>query len=148
MKRILAVDTYLIEATQEAYLWLWDWTAVYVATLMFLAYVGDHVCWRALTWLDSAFIAFAGIWIGYRYVAQSKDLRRLNAAQRAWRDFPPRPFFVFIFVGLLAGDILQLNAWHFASDVFMLIWNYLGCVQVREREPKEFFAHKLARAGA
>jgi hypothetical protein len=148
MKRVLAADTFLIEITQEAYLWLWDWTGVYVATLMFAAYVGERFCWGRLGWFDFVLIAFTGTWLGLRYLAQSKDLRSLNAAQRAWRDFTIRPFFSAFVLGALAGDAFQLSAWHVASDAMFLTWNYLGCVQVREREPKEFFARKLARVGA
>lgn len=149
MKRLHAIEDAIINHVQEAYLWLWDRTGVYVGTLMFAAYVGDHVCWNPLTWVDFAFIGFAGLWAGIRYVAQSQDLRWFNASQRAWKDFSPRPFFSVLVAAFLLADILQLNAWHLASDTMTMLWNYIGCVQVRDREPKEFFPSlKLARAGA
>lgn len=148
MRFLHAADTTIIDLVQEVYLWLWDWIGVYVATLMFAAYVSERVCWDRLGWFDFVLIAFTGAWMGLRYLAQSKDLRSLNAAQRAWRDFTIRQFFsVFVF-GSLAVDAFQLSAWHVASDAMFLVWTYLGCVQVREREPKEFFARKLVQAGA
>lgn len=149
MGKLAAFDARLIELTQEAYLWLWDRTGVFVATLFFAAYVGDHALWGSLTWFDFLLLAIFGALSAHRYLAQSTDLRWLNAHQRAWRDLGPRPYFTIIVIVFLAKDLLQLNAWHFASDCMSLLWSYLGCVQVRDREPKDFFAfRKLAGAGA
>lgn len=147
--RLRALDDHLIRLTQEVYLWLWDRTGVYVATLMFAAVVGDHVFWHPLEIFDFIVLAFFGVWAGVRYVAQAKDLRWLNATQRAWADFwLRRPVMVVIAV-LLAGDVLKLDAWRAASDVCSFAWNYLACVQVRDREPQDLLSfRKTVGAGA
>jgi hypothetical protein len=149
MNSLRALDQRIIDLVQEAYLWLWDRTGAYVATFLFASYVADHFCWGPLGWLDFFFLAFFGWWAGIRYVAQSKDLRRLNDVQRAWRDFSPRLYFTLVMLPFVVGHAAQLEAWKLASDGFMFLWIYLACVQVREREPKEFFPSlKPVGAGA
>lgn len=149
MKTLIAIDNRLIEITQEVYLWLWDRTGVYVATLMFAAYVGDHVCWGPLHVGNFIFLALAGAWASRVYFVQSKDLRRLNDLQRGWRDFVMRPYLTMFGFAMIVEQVLYLDVWRFASNVLMMVWTYLNCVQVREREPKDFFAiRKPVGAGA
>lgn len=147
MKWLRTVDDRLVAAIQESYLWVWDRTGVYVGSLMFAAYCGDHVFYGPLKLFNFFFLGVAGVWCAHRYLVQSKDLRWLNDLQRCWRDFALRRFLMIFSAVVLASDIIQANAWHFASNLMFLIFNYLGCVQIREREPKEFFASiKLAGA--
>lgn len=138
-------DAKLIDIVQNAYLWVWDRTGIYVSTLLFILYVGDHFFWAALKWFDFIFLAWAGLWCSYLYVVQSKDLRRLNDDLRQWRDFAVRPYLMILSFSIVMVDVLSLNAWHLASDICWLGWGYLACIQVRDREPKEFFPASIPR---
>lgn len=155
IERLLRIDAYLIDRTQTAYLWLWDRTGIYVATPMFAACAADHFCYPAQAgWLrifGIIVLGWFGLWCGVRYLAQAtNDLRRLNAMQRGWAAWSLRPYFILLIVPVfLFQDIVQLNALHTLGDLFFAAWNYLGCVQVRDREPKEFFPSlKPVGAGA
>lgn len=149
MKWLVSTDQRLIGWLEDVYLWIWDRTGVYIGSLIFCAYVGDHVCWGPLKSINFFCIACSGAVCGQRYAAQLKDLRLLNDLQRMWRDLAWRRWFSILVFNMLVLDMITTNVWHFSSDFLMLLWSYLGCVQVREREPKEFVSHpKLARAGA
>lgn len=147
MKKILVVDKYLIESMQAAYLWLWDRTGVYVASVLFALIVGHHVCYGPLKPLDFALLAIAGTWAGYLYVAQAKDLRQLNSIQRGWRDSPLRLCSVALSAFMLADAAFTIDAWHCAGSILWLAFNYFACVLVRDRKPKDLFStRKLANA--
>lgn len=148
MNKLLAADTYLIETVQEAYLWLWDRTVVFVATLIFTCVVFENICY-GLGRVAFIQLALMGVFSGYRYAAQQKDLRLPNSLALGWRTPWLRCFFYMVFALNVAISISEISIRSFCSDLFFLLWNCLACVQVRDREPKDFFAsRKLAGAGA
>jgi hypothetical protein len=144
MKRL---DDWLIGIVQEAYLWLWDWTGAMVATPFFLAVILDKVCWPRHNWLDYLFAAWMAIVAAAMYRAQSTSLKRFNDMQRRWRDLGLRKFAIILVSAGLIFSVIGSDWQKAASDFFTIAWILLGCVQVREREPKDFF-RVLARAGA
>lgn len=149
MNKLRTLDDYLVAAAQEIYLWLWDRTGVYVATLLFAAIVGEQICWGPIKIWGFAFLAIFGATSAYAYMVQAKDLRLLNSMQRRWRENGLRLAFTVMVLYFTASDAVKLNAWGSAGSAFLLIWSYLSCVQVRDREPKDLLStRKLARAGA
>jgi hypothetical protein len=144
MHKLLAADTYLIETTQEAYLWLWDRTGVYVATLIFSAVVCSHVV-HGLDWGSFIGLAIMGAFSTQRYIAQQKDLRRLNLLALGWRTPWLRLFYLSILFACVVADIAKFRAGELVGDIFFALWNCLACVQVRDRDPKDLFqTRKLA----
>lgn len=147
MKKLLAADEYLIEIVQSTYLWLWDRTGVYVASILFVLIVVDHVCYGPLGPFDFTILAIVGAWATYLYVAQAKDLRQLNLMQRAWAGNWFRLLSVILTIAALATALFDLNYWRLASNAAWLAFTYFACVQVRDRDPKDFITlRKLAGA--
>lgn len=149
MKRILEADTRMIELTQEAYLWLWDRTGVYVGTLIFMASVVDHSVHLPMRWFHLLSLGFMGLFSGARYAAQQRDLRLLNAAALEFRAPWLRSVTLGILFGSVIADLTGGKLWLLLGDLSFAIWTYLACVCVRDREPKDLFQpRKLAGAGA
>ena len=145
MNRLLAIDAYLIETAQEAYLWLWDRTGIFVATLIFACVVCEHLAFGRLTWGSFVGLALTGAFATQRYMAQQKDLRLFNMLGSAWRAPWLRLFYLGILFLCVASDISAFRAGGLVGDVFFVIWNCLACIHVRERDPKDFFqTRKLA----
>jgi hypothetical protein len=140
MKNYLHIaDERMIEVMQDSYLWLWDRTGVYVGTLFFAFCAADLAFYGNLCWFDFAWLTLMGVIAGIRYVAQTKSLRELNDIQRMWRDIWGRFYIVLFTLLFMAGDVVLVNWMHFVSDTCNLGYLLIGCIQIREREPKEFF---------
>lgn len=149
MRRLRELDAAIIEILQEAYLWFWDRTGIYAATIIFASVVGNHLCYGPLKTFDFFAIAFCGLWTGQRYIAQAKDLRRFNVLQGYFRDFTFRQCFPVLITTFLVIDLIALTPWQIAGDVLFFLWTYLCCIRVRDREPKDFLSfRKPAGAGA
>lgn len=139
MNYIHKLDNWIIEVVQESYLWIWDRTGIYIGTLIFAACVGDRAFWGSVDWLGFIWLGFMGMQAAWRYLAQSKDLRELNDMQRMYCELTLRFVCALLFFFFLAVSVIEGNFRHIISNVFALMWIYLFCVQVRERDPKELF---------
>lgn len=142
MNKLRALDSAIIELVQEAYLWLWDRTGVYVATLIFTAYAIDQLASTHMRLFNFLTLGIMGACCGVRYVAQGKNLRHFNDMQRQWRHFFARgPVMVAIALFILQ-EVALLDGWQALGDVAFMSWCYLACVQVRDREPKNFLSFR------
>lgn len=149
MEKLLAADTYVIETVQEAYLWLWDRTGIYVGTMIFSAAVCEHLAYGRLGWGSFFSLALVGAVATTRYIAQQKSFRLLNAMALSWRMPWLRYFFNVCLTLCVFADVSKPSLGGFLSDLFFALWNYLACICVRDREPKDFFQfRKLAGVGA
>jgi len=144
------IDDRLIEWFTDAYLWLLDWTGVYVATVgMF--FVAMDVGLKAVSkgqfaWYDALYFAVMSlVWFGPSWMRQHMGLLTLiNVAALQWREFGGRRAMVVCGVMLLLDSALRMRSPAMAcSDLMTLSWFYLTCVTVRDREPREF---RLGRA--
>src|SRR5713101_7099110 len=83
-KTYLKLDNWIISNLQNLYLWLLDRTSIYVATLMFVTYIGGlspNIIRGKYQWWNCAFIALVGlVVILLPYLKQDKgDIKRYNA---------------------------------------------------------------------
>jgi hypothetical protein len=138
MNLIAEIDSRVISMVQDVYLWLWDRTGVYVGTLIFAFAVLDKVCLARLDFFDFVLVGMMGIWTAGRYLAQANDLRLLNKLARDFSEIWLRIPAIVLIAGVFIYDVLQMNAWRVASHIFFFCWVYLACIQVRDREPKDF----------
>lgn len=136
---MIAIDDKIIAWTQTVYLWLWDRTGIYVATLLFIGIVFSTFLYdRKMGIFDFILVTASAIWCGMRYAVQGKDLRLLNTLQRSWAEWTVRRYLLcLINIPILFLSLLELNPWHVSSNLLSLAWLYLACVQVRDREPPE-----------
>ncbi len=142
---LMLADERAIDTIQETYLWFWDRTGVYVGMLAFTLYVIQLLFFLPLNKIDFVFMGFVGVFSGSRYVAQDKDIRLFNAMQREWRNARMR--IVVMGVVFLTMTPVGVGYWRFiGAGTFWFAFSYLLCVQVRDRDPKEWFPRfKLAR---
>lgn len=143
LKTLLRFDEMAIDLAQDAYLWLFDRTGIYAATMMFSGIVAEHLCWPAMGHLgralDLVMLAVLGLWCAGRYVAQQYDRRLYNALVEAWRAPMLRVIYLGILIGSLVVDLASPNPLGLLGDVLFVAWNSLACIYIRDREPKDFF---------
>lgn len=137
MNLIAEIDNRVIRMVQEVYLWLLDRTGVYVGTLIFAFGAIDNFC-LGLTFFRFVMLALIGVWSAGRYLAQATDLRRLNRFARNFADTWFRVPITVVLAGSLTFEVCQLNWWRVTAHASFFCWLYLACIQVRDREPKDF----------
>lgn len=143
---IRKLDMFLIQQTTRAYLWLYDWTGVYVGTLMFAAI--------SISWMlqfRSFWAAVIGVMIGVpacglRYYVQATDEVTYNTmAEYATRDFM-RGVMLMMVVAFCVRNIIFLSVVDAVGETMWLALCYLITVKIRKREPKNFFERKMVEA--
>jgi len=146
------VDRKVIELFTEAYLWVLDWTGVYVATvgMFFVAMdVGLTVVDRGRVWWTDAFyfVVMSLTWFAPSWRRQhARMLSTINAGVLTWRESPVRTVLVISGLVLLLDSALRMRSVALtASNVMMLSWFYVTCVTVRDREPREFKLGRVLR---
>lgn len=150
MRRIVKLDRRVLDLVQDAYLWLLDWTGVRVGSLCFATWSAQIVLkHEPVDWVDGFFICGWGLLMFWRYAEQGWNTRRYNDAARAWRDSPFRLMWLAIIAGAALAAVARLDTLLLIGDGWNLVTCYLLAVQVREREPREFFSRAAeASSGA
>lgn len=149
-----SIDSKIIEAVQAAYLWLYDRTGVFLATLTFATIVADVFCGGLTTGLrlfDFLFLGYVGLTSAVRYHMQSTgQIAALNLGQLELRNSTiVRPIFIALMLSIIVIATYKSDAWKVASALLALLWQYLFCILIRDREPKDFFEQrKLAGSEA
>lgn len=145
------LDAALIAALQRAYLWVLDYTGIYVGTLMatcmatcaaleFVRYSGSGL-W-VMVGLDV--IIFGGLSQLTWWMQHNRPPEVYNAhASARWTTWPLRIFLVVsvstaVLWNLLTEPLLYALA-SVSYGVAVLLLNYLLCVLIRPREPKKLF---------
>jgi hypothetical protein len=135
MNILKSIDDALIRFAQDAYLWLWDRTGVYVGTVVFLAYSVGVATLRGAIMSSILFVISAITLALPRYFAQGKSLGLLNAMQRAWAASRLR-MVATVFLCLLT--LVSLDHLSEAIGLVSIISSWVfACVQVRDRKPPE-----------
>lgn len=140
MNKLAEIDAKLIDLTQDAYLWLFDRTGVYVATLSMILCMGANSSNLTAPGTLVSIALFGGSQIG-PYVLQHKKLfTSFNATARYWRSSAFRIAGCVFIAGLAGGHLFNGKLSMALSDVVCLfVMAFCFSVQIREREPKEWF---------
>jgi hypothetical protein len=140
------IDGAAIRGATAAYLWLLDWTGVYVGTVQAFLIVVDScriVTTPAYTVANKCvLLAFAG-WLlfaawGAWLLQNEKEHERINLGAMRWQSLLLRKVLVVFTILMLVWDTYRVDWNSIMLDAWMLTYGYLLCVMVRDREPPEF----------
>jgi hypothetical protein len=128
--------------SQRAYLWLYDWTGIYVATLDLMltaVFVVVNVSYNNMGIVVSLILlVLRGIFMWAKYWQQDTgNLDRFNAEARQWQNSNVRWLSNGSFFGFVVFDALSRNV-IVIGDLAFFVLSYLLTVQIREREPRDF----------
>ena len=142
LARLARIDDGVIGVVQAIYLWIWDRTGIHCYYILGCLWACD------VGLSDNAFFAKAFWLIGMNVISlprlltqQHKKYAAYNALARQARHDIIR--FVFVVVCLI-GLVQQATDFSFPRSVLGLIWVYLMCAQIRDREPPQKTSTKLA----
>lgn len=140
-------DNFLIDSMQRAYLWLLDWTGVYVGTLLLFTFVATLVL-RGFNWWNWAELfglVLMLAWCGWKYSQQATDrIELFNASSEYNRTSWLRDCLNVMLV-MSAVIAIVKNQWgEIGAETLWFVMGYLMTVKLRKREPKEFFEGKGA----
>lgn len=148
----LRFDAYLIKLVQEAYLYLFDRTGVYAATLAVVFYVpviglnfASHPFFNGFMFLAVT----TSLGRGY-YLQDKQAYAQYNAVVETMRNMSIRhPLQISILAGLLVF-LVSMDVMLTLSNTSCAIYMYLLLIKIRERDKKPFFERKqeLATEGA
>jgi len=153
MERYKKFDQWLLNRINDAYLWLYDWTGIFVATVIFLNMnlVVLACIQRQSMWIG-AIVFLCGVLISTpRYYLQSKGPEAYNKLVLFTEHFSfhARTFFLGFYTVFFIGDLLNLlnGANYFepiASVANAMLW-FLLDIKIRDRDKKTFKQPKLAQ---
>lgn len=149
------IDSWLIDRHQRAYLWIYDWTGIYVGTLAsLLVFVGQAISQSLISAVILNLLISTPnlIYNGWMYYQQSKnDLKGFNIRALGLQKFGIylRLFMVSAFITISISAAID-HLWGSIGNIICLASSiYLTAIMIREREPKEWFKKsKLAMEGA
>lgn len=150
MRKIAEIDEKIIDRLQEAYLWLFDRTGVYVATtsmvLIIMWFVVGNLrspdyMWLTLLGLVACIIC--GLAQISRYRLQDRaQYEKFNAIALLSRQDDIRISFQSILAVFAALDALNLDVLSFIRDMCLIIYFMTFAIMIRERDKKPFFETK------
>lgn len=150
------IDQKLIEYVQAVYLWLFDRTGVYVASIAFafIALLTAGWLYRDYfpAWFTLLIFVIISLALSQPYQLQDKGLfDAFNMISREYQKSFFRRFAVLItgvfFVQSIVFFLVTLKTKYLGyvcTDFLLLCWLYLSCVQIRKRNPPEKKYHQLA----
>lgn len=143
-------DIKIIEAVQEAYLWLFDRTGASVGMVMFgfIALADAIVVYRhGASWLLILSLATAGF-VSFSMVArQTISAAAFNLTAYSWRKSVVRMAMNIVTAAVILSDLLRADRGLAAlSMLFVMVgMSWLPAIHIRDREPPE--NRKLAPQG-
>jgi hypothetical protein len=144
-------DEAIIKYVQEFYLWLWDWTGIYLPTVWFIVLSIDlgteFLLFDKFRFMIFVLFAFFGVYCGLYYALQdTRKYQQMNAVARYFQEGVLRIVMTVMLLCFAVNDIVERD-WHVISALACIAFFYLRCVQLRDREPKDFF-RKVVAMGA
>lgn len=150
MRWLRRLDDKVVEGFTKAYLWLFDWTGVYVGSVIGVcvaAMVAQSISSPKLGWSSAALdtLLLLPIAVSRWIIQHSFDGKFYNdlaeMARTHWISLALRIVFIlFMWVSFLRAPV-----WFWVTrDITFIALIYLTCVKIRPREPKKFFEEKLA----
>lgn len=151
------IDKFIQKKVESSYLWLYDWTGVYVGQLMmllgFLIFAENlGICLKQQpNWFWSSFFLLVLVGDGYgRSHIQHLGLNHLYNAyvldwiHSIWRTMSIIANATFLFTTMVVIDVKGM-----VYFLAVLVFLYLRGVMIRDREPRSFQFHRqMAASGA
>lgn len=149
----MKIDEKFLETTQSAYLWVFDRTGVYVATIGFAIQVTipflQSYSKGSLDYAGLFVMVFLAVGLGWRYHAQhANQFEIFNALSREMQVTRWRPFMLWMWIALVMANLLTMTwAYAFTSALQLFYFCYVCAWQIRKREPPEklVFAPQASR---
>ena len=136
------IDEAILHGLQKAYLWFFDRTGVYVASIIgavFVLAMGVSITQRV--WFDVGVLGFMGLlMLPLRWAQQNSNETAYNAlsmvlqSQSIRRPYVLLAIFVMIPIMVLRGSLSGT-----CFQAVCLIHVYFNCLMIRKRDPKSFF---------
>jgi hypothetical protein len=149
----MKIDQKLLETTQAAYLWVFDRTGVYVATIGFtiqvsIPFIQSHAK-GSLDYMALLLMVFLSVGLGFRYSLQHAGKYEVfNAMARQLDEHRWRPLMLGMWLGLILANLITMSGWYaFTAFLQLFYFCYVCCWQIRKREPPEklVFAPQASR---
>jgi hypothetical protein len=149
--KIMVLDAYVIRKLQDLYLWIYDWTGIYVATIGTIAVILGNLTQgmfglSGLSWWNLTWIGFNTLVMIPYYLDQDHENYILfNARAMILQCSKLRIIISYFFVVMFISDILlwiMVPTYSFSHMVnTFCLWVYINITSVciREREPKDWF---------
>lgn len=145
---MIRFDAFLIRNLQRAYLWILDWTGIYVATIGTVAIIiGNGAIMINTTgsvWLQFFFMTINIMILIPYYLDQDKaNYTVYNLRALMFQVSPVRIFISYFFFGIFLAELtfLILHGYQGSLVNTIMLWIYINitAVCIRDREPKEWF---------
>lgn len=140
----IRMDRWIIGKINTAYLWLWDWTGTYLATVMFLLLAAQATLTqipRGNTVTAAVLIIICGLSLSFMYYCQAKSMfEAINRTAMMFEASKLRHAFIWFLAFGAVSDIF-FSAYAVTTtigNVSLIVYWYAICVKLRKRDPKEF----------
>lgn len=139
----MSIDVQIQKATQDAYLWLFDRTGIYVSTIGMATQVSVAFLqsWNdgKINYMAVFVAAFLSINLFARYHLQhSGSYETYNAVARHWYEFKLRHVACVSWLAFaMITALLRDWGYCFASLLQLVYFGYMMTWQIRKREPPE-----------
>jgi hypothetical protein len=141
------IDQWVINRIQTSYLWLYDWTGVYVASVAVISFLlGKAIAGFRVDSISLCLTIWNIVVLIPMYLLQDKgNYKRYNRCALIVQGLTVRLVFTWsiIFIGII--EICMLDFRQACNSFALVFYMYSTCICIREREPKEWFKqYKLA----
>lgn len=144
MKFYRMLDEFFIAQTRRAYLWLYDWTGVYVGTVLFILTIAFVGVTGSTALVDFLVIFVNGVCGCLLHHEQHNRPDDFNAGAEQRIKWTGRHLLNLFVLGIIIVAVVSLDlGWTMMAAVWLTI-NYTMTIKIRKREPKEFFEGRLA----
>jgi uncharacterized protein with PQ loop repeat len=140
-KALIDLDDKIVGVVNDAYLWVYDWTGVYVATVVFIVDAPEfvHMINSKETGAACIFAFFLVTLVVWLYYGQmSGNYLQFNKSAEWMQRFPLRWFFIGLSLWLMMGHALLYKPFLVVLDVLDLVYWFVICVKIRDRNKKTF----------
>lgn len=142
-------DAWLIDKVQDAYLWLFDRTGIYVGVLMFAMCVIDHIIMIA-QWgsgpMTLVTAAAGGIWSLQMAKCQKDSKAKFNLIARFWRTSIYRKMLTLMSIWMAVIGLANTPLASLGLVITIVMYGCLPSIYLRDREPPEH--HSFAPQGS
>lgn len=138
IERLCALDDAIVDRIQDAYLWLWDRTGIYLGTCaILLIALGPAIAPHNPVQIALLAVQTVPL-IALRTLQQRGCLTVLNTQAEWFRSWSLRRMLLLFCLILLIGSLDLRSMCAYALNLIAAF--YALAVQVRDRQPKDLFA--------
>lgn len=132
-------DAFIIRKIQETYLWIYDWTGVYAATVGTIAIITGSIG-IGIRPMQLFFMCINILILIPYYLDQDKaNYTKYNIRAMQLQESWLRIGFSNFFIVLMIIELIELDFWMAVNSFTLMLYVNMTAVCIREREPKEWF---------